>query len=118
MVYVHEDREAAGIFRELSVAANISMSQLSRISRRLFLRLGKERELAERVIRDVQLRPPLVRRPAGQFSGGNQQKILLGRSLAMDSRMLIIDEPKFFRVVLIGQVGLGSGSATTGSLHQ
>jgi monosaccharide-transporting ATPase len=93
IVYVPEDRERSGIFPDLSVAANITISQLSRISRRFFLLLGRERELGEQVASDVQLRPPAVGQLARQFSGGNQQKILLGRSLAMNARLLIIDEP-------------------------
>jgi ribose transport system ATP-binding protein len=65
---------------------------------RRFSRLGfvRQRALAaesETLMRDLNLRPLAIERPIGQFSGGNQQKAIIGRWIAAGARILLFDEP-------------------------
>jgi galactofuranose transport system ATP-binding protein len=93
IVYSSEDRRAEGIFSELSVQENITLGlQAERgILRRI--RPARQRELALSWIDALDIRPPDVDRPAGTLSGGNQQKVLLARLLAISPRALVLDEP-------------------------
>jgi monosaccharide-transporting ATPase len=93
VVYSSENRRTEGIISELSVLENITLAlQAERgILRRL--RPSRQRELALSWVDALDIRPPDVDRPAGTLSGGNQQKVLLARLLALSPRALVLDEP-------------------------
>ena len=82
-----------GIISELSVLENITLAlQAERgILRRI--RPSRQRELALSWVDALDIRPPDIDRPAGTLSGGNQQKVLLARLLALSPRALVLDEP-------------------------
>jgi simple sugar transport system ATP-binding protein len=93
VVYSSENRRSEGIISELSVLENITLAlQAERgILRRL--RPSRQRELALSWIDALDIRPPDADRPVGTLSGGNQQKVLLARLLALAPRALVLDEP-------------------------
>jgi simple sugar transport system ATP-binding protein len=93
VVYSSENRRTEGIISELSVLENITLAlQAERgILRRL--RPSRQRELALSWVDALDIRPPDVDRAAGTLSGGNQQKVLLARLLALSPRALVLDEP-------------------------
>ena len=88
-----EDRKEAGIIPELSVRENIVLALQGR---RGWLRRipGTEQKLlADRFIKMLDIATPDGEKPVGQLSGGNQQKVILARWLAMQPKLLILDEP-------------------------
>ncbi len=93
VVYSSENRRSEGIISELSVLENITLAlQAERgILRRI--RPARQRELALSWVDALDIRPADVDRPAGTLSGGNQQKVLLARLLALSPRALVLDEP-------------------------
>jgi ribose transport system ATP-binding protein len=90
---VPEDRKGQGILLEESVRANLSLPILDRLRRVGLVDRDAESELAERTVHELSIRPPLPGRIAKFLSGGNQQKVALGKWLATDPAVLILDEP-------------------------
>ena len=90
--YVPEDRFLNGVFRISDLAANLSSACLPSLSR-FFLNFFAERDLAEKYIADFRIKATGVRQEMGSLSGGNQQKVVIGRSLSTSPRLVIFDEP-------------------------
>lgn len=93
VVYSSENRRTEGIISELSVQDNITLALQA--ERGVFRRIRdqRRRELAMSWIEALDIRPADPDRPAGTLSGGNQQKVLLARLLALSPRVLVLDEP-------------------------
>ncbi|MDQ2683787.1 MAG: sugar ABC transporter ATP-binding protein [Chloroflexota bacterium] len=89
---VPEDRKAQGLLIDLPITHNISMVGLT-TSRGFWLRKRAERDLMTRMTERLQIRAGDPRKAAGSLSGGNQQKIVLAKWLAIDPDLLILDEP-------------------------
>jgi len=93
--YVPEDRRVEGLVLQFTVADNLI---LGRQDRRPFARLGvldarAIRENGARLAREYDVRPPDPLRLAGALSGGNQQKVVLGRELSVQPVLLVASEP-------------------------
>jgi rhamnose transport system ATP-binding protein len=93
VAYVPEDRGTQGLVRPMSVRHNFSLAALHRITHFGFIDRRAERELAEAAIKQFDVRTSSLDEEAGRLSGGNQQKIVLGKWLANQPRLLILDEP-------------------------
>ena len=91
--YVPEDRRRHGVIPELSVLANATLATLARVSRCGWLRPRAERLAATSLVERFGVKAASVGVPVGQLSGGNQQKVALGRWVAAGPRVLILDEP-------------------------
>ncbi|MDE3028166.1 MAG: sugar ABC transporter ATP-binding protein, partial [Paracoccaceae bacterium] len=76
-----------------SVAENMALPSMRRFARAGWLRRPLMNRTAERVMGDLRLRPLDVTRAIGLFSGGNQQKAIIGRWLAAETEVLLLDEP-------------------------
>ncbi|ACQ79610.1 ABC transporter related [Beutenbergia cavernae DSM 12333] len=88
-----EERKSQGLLLDEPVYRNITLATFPRTSTAGFLDEGAERALAREQIAALQLRPEDPDRVTRTLSGGNQQKILLGRWLAHGCRVLLLDEP-------------------------
>jgi simple sugar transport system ATP-binding protein len=93
IAFCPEDRKAEGLVSELSVRENIMLGlQLKRGWFNL-LSQDQQKTLAEEMIKALNIATPDAEKPVGQLSGGNQQKVVLARSLASQPAILILDEP-------------------------
>ncbi len=91
--YVPRDRKSEGLFAGLSVLDNYGLPTLSRWSRFSFI---DRKGLSRRATDDLEVmrtRYPALSAPVGRLSGGNQQKVLLARWLAVNPRLMILDDP-------------------------
>lgn len=91
---VPEDRKVQSLFMGMKILHNMSMVRLPRMAAgRTLIRTGKERQTVRSFVRDLDIRLASVDDPVSSLSGGNQQKTILGRWLATDPKLLILDEP-------------------------
>ena len=93
MGMVPEDRRGDGLFPILSMRQNLIMASLRRFFPHGLLSLKKEKEIADQYVKKFNIQPPGVDKLVQFLSGGNQQKVVLGKWLAANPRVIIIDEP-------------------------
>ena len=90
-----EDRKEQGLVLGRSIRDNVSMPVLSRVRKGAFIETKIEDSLADEAIRKYAIKTPTSEKLTVELSGGNQQKVILGRwtSEKMDTKILILDEP-------------------------
>jgi ribose transport system ATP-binding protein len=93
LALVPEDRKRQGVILEMAVRENLSLAALRRDSPRGFLSRLWEDALASDIIRDLRVRTPSAQQSVRFLSGGNQQKVVLGKWLTLKPKVLLLDEP-------------------------
>ncbi len=93
IVYVPEERQRQGVVLALPVFGNMTLPSLGRITKRGFLDLAREFDLARKYAARLDLRAASLSQEVGTLSGGNQQKVVIGKWLATEPRVIILDEP-------------------------
>jgi ribose transport system ATP-binding protein len=93
MFLVPEDRKGMGLLLDLAIAQNITLPNLAAYRRGLTVSRDAEALRAEESRRELDIRTPNVHQTAGSLSGGNQQKVVLAKWLAMSPSIIIFDEP-------------------------
>lgn len=88
-----EDRKSLGIIPQRPIRENTTIAALDRISKFGMLLLSREREQVREMTRELDVRASSIEQKIVDLSGGNQQKVLLGRVLHRGSNILIVDEP-------------------------
>jgi ABC-type sugar transport system ATPase subunit len=88
-----EDRKLQALVLALAVRENVSLPNLGRLSKFGFVRRREERNLAQRYIDALSVRTPSMEQKVVNLSGGNQQKVVLAKWLALSPKVLIVDEP-------------------------
>ena len=88
-----EDRKGQGIVLALSVAKNLTLSCLERVSRNRVISPQSERALADGMVKALSIRTPNLAVRARALSGGNQQKLVIGKWLNSQVKVLLMDEP-------------------------
>lgn len=90
---VSEDRKTLGLVLQLSVKENIMLSNFRLCARYQVVSDAKEKAIADGIIKDLAIKTPTREQKAGNLSGGNQQKIVIGKVLLGNPDLLILDEP-------------------------
>lgn len=88
-----EDRKAEGLVLVLSVEDNLTLTSLERVSRNQVISLSSRRALAEHMVGALSIQTPSIQSRVGTLSGGNQQKVVIGKWLSSQARVLLMDEP-------------------------
>jgi ABC-type sugar transport system ATPase subunit len=92
--YVSEDRKGSGLFLPFDSAWNLGISSLPRLSNRFgFIKQKALRSNARQLIADMDIRPADDQAEVFSLSGGNQQKVMIGKAVSSGPRVLIVDEP-------------------------
>jgi ABC-type sugar transport system ATPase subunit len=91
--YLPEDRKSAGLFLEMSVKLNVEATVIEEVSSSGVVIAAKERILAERYVEQLNISTPSIEQEVRRLSGGNQQKALVAKWLAIKPKILIVDEP-------------------------
>jgi ribose transport system ATP-binding protein len=93
IAYLSSDRRAESLFPSLPIRENLVIGVMRKLSTAGFISPRAERAETERSVREFGIRLGSAEDPITSLSGGNQQKVALGRVLATDSRIILIDEP-------------------------
>jgi ribose transport system ATP-binding protein len=93
MALIPEDRKSEGLMLPMSVRDNLSFAALGALSRFGVIDRASERDAVARIVRLLAIRTQGVHVPAAALSGGNQQKLVIGKWLMVSPRILLLDDP-------------------------
>jgi erythritol transport system ATP-binding protein len=93
LALVPEDRQRDGLVQTMSVGENLSLASIGAFARRLLLSPAREKAMVTETIRSVHVKTAGGDAPIGSLSGGNQQKVVIGKMLTTGPRVILLDEP-------------------------
>ena len=93
LALVPEDRKQQGVILEMAVGENLTLAALRRDARGGFCDSTREQVIAEEMVAKLGVKTPSQLQPVQLLSGGNQQKVVIGKWLALKPRVLLLDEP-------------------------
>ncbi len=93
MVYAPEDRRRQGLVMQMSVRQNASLGNEKKYAKASFINEKKEKADADSYVEKMRVKTPSLQTQVSVLSGGNQQKVILARSLAREAKIFLMDEP-------------------------
>jgi len=93
LALVPEDRKHHGLVLEMGAQQNLSLASLDRDTKSWFLNTSKEEALYTEMVASMRIKTPNGAQPVQFLSGGNQQKVVIGKWLALKPKVLFLDEP-------------------------
>ncbi len=93
IAYIAEDRKQHGVLLHMTVAENITLAVIKKISRLLFINKKTEKRIVDYYIKKLDIKTPSTSQSVKNLSGGNQQKVVISKLLATESDVIILDEP-------------------------
>ncbi len=93
IVLVPEERKTEGLVLNQSVLANLSIALTQFISKLGVINLRERNNTARRMVKDMNIKTPSLLQEVGNLSGGNQQKVVIGKWLSLKTRVFILDQP-------------------------
>lgn len=90
---VPEDRQREGLVQTMDIGRNCSLSALTTYTKGGFVDFKKENEMVEKEIKDIKIKVADKRLPILSLSGGNQQKVVIGKGILTNPKILLMDEP-------------------------
>ncbi|HEX3109795.1 MAG TPA: ATP-binding cassette domain-containing protein, partial [Thermoanaerobaculia bacterium] len=91
--YLSEDRKGEGLALPLSIADNVTISRLRSVAKRGWIDRKQQDEKTSAIMQRLRIKAPHPRTVVAKLSGGNQQKVAVGRLLHQDADILLLDEP-------------------------
>jgi inositol transport system ATP-binding protein len=93
IAYVSEDRKAFGFIPDLSVTQNLTLACLQVFTKGYFTNDNLEQKAAENIVADLKIKTHSLSQKVRNLSGGNQQKVVIGKALLLEPKLIILDEP-------------------------
>jgi ABC-type sugar transport system ATPase subunit len=93
IVYLPEDREKEGLIKSLSVRENLVLNSLNKITRGIIVNRKKEKEVVANLINELDIKVASPEQEVSQLSGGNKQKVVVGKISAAQPHVFLLDEP-------------------------
>ena len=90
---IPEDRKNLGILANLSIEKNMTISNLKRFTKKTLVSTNKEEEAVNGMVKNLQIKLASAKNLITSLSGGNQQKVIIGKSLLTNVKVLLMDEP-------------------------
>ena len=93
IAYAPEDRKLEGLILNMTIRENTTLSILDRINTLSFINGAADRAITQKYMKDINVIATGMEQPVNNLSGGNQQKVVIGKVLATEPDVLILDEP-------------------------
>ena len=93
LVLVPEDRQRDGLVQTMTVGRNLSLASIAEMTKGLFTSKKREKNIVDQSIKNVHIKTDGGEAPIGSLSGGNQQKVVIGKMLATEPKVILLDEP-------------------------
>ncbi|WP_283193091.1 sugar ABC transporter ATP-binding protein [Rhizobium sp. AN80A] len=93
LALIPEDRQREGLVQVLSIASNLTLASLDRFTRIFHIKANAEKQGINDMIRDLSIKAPNPEFEVTSMSGGNQQKVVIGKALMTNPKVLLMDEP-------------------------
>jgi erythritol transport system ATP-binding protein len=90
---IPEDRQREGLVQTMDIGKNISLSSLKNYAKGIFLKSKEEESAIDETINDIHIKVSDKRLPILSLSGGNQQKVVIGKGIMTNPKILLLDEP-------------------------